>query len=478
MKIEILSWSCSGFRCPDMAIDLRVGQRVPRVALIQMPNGTGKTTTLALLKATLTGEAKDWPQAKIRELRRANDARESGHFQVELSVDGRPLKLELDVDFALGKVEYSTTSPEVGGYNRDWLPPSSVRRFLSRRFVDLFIFDGELANRLLDAEQSRAEEAIETLCQLDLLDQIPALAETYWQQATARVGPTTAMGMSRYQSIANRLAARLKELKATRVEQVSKLAGVRSDIAQREARIDARLESDEKARQGLQQLSIDKATVDEEVNATLHNLMTQLRLPQSLSPAFVAALRDVKANLDRVKLPDSTSRQFFTELAVEPICVCGRPISSHERQIILDRAEEFLGEELAGVLNSLKHDIELMSTNEDSLALQKTLAEMRQRRDRSAALETEIAQIRDLSLSSSDEDLTSVQKQLEGLRVREQQIVDVIDVLDAPATSVDSQLISSQNEVDKIYTIAAVDKQLRMARSEIAKISNTPDLKR
>ena len=56
MRIEVAGWCGEGLRCPDTAVELVRDGRVPQVSLIQMPNGTGKTTTLELLKATLSAE--------------------------------------------------------------------------------------------------------------------------------------------------------------------------------------------------------------------------------------------------------------------------------------------------------------------------------------------------------------------------------------------------------------------------------------
>ena len=51
MKIELLGWSSRGLRCPDIDVELTQHGKVLPVSLIQMPNGTGKTTTLELLMA-------------------------------------------------------------------------------------------------------------------------------------------------------------------------------------------------------------------------------------------------------------------------------------------------------------------------------------------------------------------------------------------------------------------------------------------
>src|SRR5438045_6977707 len=116
MKIRLLGWESKGLRCPDASIVL--GQNageVPRVALIQMPNGTGKTTTLLLLKAALTGEAKGWAPEKVMQLRRPGAKDAVGRFVVRLSVDGKPLVFDLHVDFADGAINYRTSFASAGG---------------------------------------------------------------------------------------------------------------------------------------------------------------------------------------------------------------------------------------------------------------------------------------------------------------------------------------------------------------------------
>jgi len=66
--IKILEWQAKGFRCPDHKIDLRASEdKTYAISLIQMPNGTGKTTTLNLIQASLSGSAKYWSSEKVLE---------------------------------------------------------------------------------------------------------------------------------------------------------------------------------------------------------------------------------------------------------------------------------------------------------------------------------------------------------------------------------------------------------------------------
>ena len=170
MKIELAAWESKGLRCPDIKIDLKQNGSISPVSLLQMPNGTGKTTTLTMLRAAMNGEAVRWDSKKINDFRRKNNDRETGRFLVELLIDDKPLTFELNLDFEEGKAFYRTSSPGSGGITHGWNPPPQVRRFLTEEFVRLFIFDGEFADRLIQSKYSEAERAIDALCQLYLLD--------------------------------------------------------------------------------------------------------------------------------------------------------------------------------------------------------------------------------------------------------------------------------------------------------------------
>jgi ABC-type branched-subunit amino acid transport system ATPase component len=73
MKIELFGWSSRGLRCPDVDVELTLHGKVAPVSLIQMPNGTGKTTTLDCL----------WPRWMARQT--------SGHL-TEFEVTSAPAK--------------------------------------------------------------------------------------------------------------------------------------------------------------------------------------------------------------------------------------------------------------------------------------------------------------------------------------------------------------------------------------------------
>lgn len=477
MEIKLVRWSCAGFRCPDMEVDLTLGGRIPRVSLVQMPNGTGKTTTLALLKATLTGEARLWTPQQVAELRHPTQKTDSGRFTVELTIDGKPLRIELVCAFDEGVASFNTVSPEMGGFNKDWAPPPAVRRFLTTRFVDLFIFDGELANSLLDSTKTKAEEAIETLSQLDLLDSVVRDCEEYWERTTSKVGARNEKGLARYKSIAQKLTEHIAFLKSKAKQKSSRLSVVKGETSRLQTEIHRLVEEDGKNRELWHAKQGEKGKKEAALAASLRELMDRMRRPEALSPLFGEALRSIKSNLDVAKLPDSTSRQFFLELAQEPLCVCGRPIDDEHRDNILGRADHFLGEDLAGVLNAFKQEVDLLDPEDRQKALHEKLDAVETLRGEIAGLQADMDLIEKSSVTAAGGNPEDFRRKLGPLEVEAKTLEDELSVLNGPANTRDSELITSSAEATDIVVIASAERQLQLANGEINRINGTLELR-
>ena len=142
-------------RCPDMAVDLRRDGRVPGVTLVQMPNGTGKTTTLELLNATFSGSAQGWRPEDVRAFRRSEDDRAGREIQSDF-VGGR----KAVVDRAASRLWH-----RAGQLSHDESGERRCGAAMARSAVDepvpdpgflrLFIFDGEFAGRLFGRRSDR-----------------------------------------------------------------------------------------------------------------------------------------------------------------------------------------------------------------------------------------------------------------------------------------------------------------------------------
>ena len=182
--LRILGWKAEGLRCPDHEIDLLEDRNHPfGVSLIQMPNGTGKTTTLELLRAALSGNLEGREESTdMGQLRKKDSTSDSGTFEVSLQLDDKPLTVTLEFDFALGRVDYKTTWGS--GQERGFRPPRPLRRFMNKDFVNFYVFDGELADHLLDRDKTDAGKAVENLFQVHLLDLMSEKIKEHWDRRT------------------------------------------------------------------------------------------------------------------------------------------------------------------------------------------------------------------------------------------------------------------------------------------------------
>ncbi len=355
MKLQILGWKSRGLRSTDLDIRLEQEGHVPRVSLIQMPNGTGKTTTLNCLRAALTGEGRSWSPDTIKLYAPKDTDVYHGEFELRLQLDGEPLTFGLWFDFEHNKISYTTTYSR--GRKEEYHPPPGLDRFLNAHFVNLLVFDGELPGELLDPKVTKAEEALDAFFQLYLLQDAGKALERHWEKATHNKSAKDQKGLTRRYNMAVKCRDRLAKLEQAHANAQEKLLSLTIENDQIRQKIEhqiARSEGDRELNIELDQIIKDKRT---ELSGSLQGLMNQLRSPVRASPIFGRALQEVRDQLDRLKLPESTSRQFFKELEREDACVCGRLFDDNAREQIRMRADQYLDQDIVGILNSLKNDV-------------------------------------------------------------------------------------------------------------------------
>jgi DNA sulfur modification protein DndD len=249
MKIELAGWSSEGLRCPDVEIELMTGDKIAPVSLIQMPNGTGKTTTLTMIRAAMNGEAQGWTPGRIKSLRRPGESHSEGKFILNLRVDDQPLTFELTLNFDAGKAEYRTASVGSGGISPGWEPPLEVKRFLDPRFVQLFVFDGEFADKLLDSNESEASKAIDALFQLYLLQDIQRIAENAWETATKNKTAKAEKGLSQRRKKVDTLKNRIAQVTEARDEAIAELEVLQPEIDGLKQKIDEQIGTEQSLRE-------------------------------------------------------------------------------------------------------------------------------------------------------------------------------------------------------------------------------------
>lgn len=469
MKIRVIGWESAGLRCPDIAVEFSEKSDVKSVVLIQMPNGTGKTTTLTLIRAAMTGGADRWERDHVMSLRRARAENTDGRFVLRLLVDKLELTFEMTFDFVEGTVIYHSSHPGLGGKTPGWACPPNTRRFLKERFTDLFVFDGELANRLVERGHTEAERAIDALCQVDLLDRIAQVAQADWTRALqGQIGAKTRQGLAQWQRKEEILTAHEKKTLRDRKTLDEKRSFLESRIFDLRKTISDKALQNKKYTAEVTAARDRKGAAELSLSAALAGAFDNIRKPQLLSEGFGAALDTFRASLDKARLPEASSKQFFMELADEAECVCGRPITEKERYQIREHAGRYLGDEIAGVINAMKSDIaqyNVIWAEEASNVLASSLQRLADSENELLASETAYEAVVASSLAEADQvELLRDQEELTKSTIEFDGVEDYLADIDRPARP---------DESDTSPCLAAIRKHLKEIRHKIAEISDT-----
>ena len=467
--IKILGWKAQGLRCPNHEIDCcNSAGELYKISLIQMPNGTGKTTTLSLLRAALSGAVlrEEWDQATINEFRKkGNGPNTVGTFEVRLVLNNRRATILMYFDFENGRVSYKTTYGQ--GQQVGFHPPGDFRRFLNPNFVSYFVFDGELAQRLLNRTQTNAEAVVEALFQISTFTTLQERVRDYWTDQTKASSAKEERGLARRENRVDNLERRIAQLKREQRALEAKKADIVARLKQKEELYTQEIKKDEALGKDLNRAMVTveqrKAAVREDAAAVLN----AMRDPYALSATFAGAMDQLKAGLDKVKLPDSAAREFFNELMDESECVCGRPIDDQVREAIRHRANRYLASDDVLFLNAMKTAIaEAVGSSIEAPegALNTRIAELEtavsDERDARNALQSQAEQA-DPAVKKAKEEIEALQDELDT-------VTDDLEKYESKDT---------QANDENTCGIEVMERRLKDAERKLAEIKGTMELK-
>jgi exonuclease VII small subunit len=464
IDIKLVGWEITGCRCPDHEVSL-LNDREDSflVSLIQMPNGTGKTTTLELLRLALSGSAVHKSSSEIKKYSKRDGDSSLGRIKVALSINGDRVTFIMSLDFAQGRAAYKTTkgSGQVNGFE----PPLEVRKFLNSDFIDYFILDGELANRLLK-HQTAAQQAIDALFQIDTLKKISQVIHDNWISKTAGQA-TEQAGLTRRQKEVSDLTEKISIYRADFKKVEKEIEKITHDLESKENEFDEAIKNHQSQQDNL----LDLQNKLKDAQSNLRDITLQVfeasTSPQNLSPLFGQACIDLKAGLDRVKLPEAAAKEFFEEICDEPECICGTLMTKSLQETIRRKASQYLGSNDVSLLNALKTSIEervgrepQANSNTYKELLETLSIAIRNAHDR----ELEFKEVT-LKAGNVDPAIRNAQESINGLR--ERYTLKMMDIAryTTPDDSEDTRCIS------------ILEARLKIAEDKLAEITNTRSLK-
>ena len=468
--MRILGWRAENLRCPDHEINfLQNESDTFKVSLIQMPNGTGKTTTLTLLRTALSGAAqsRQWDREQVRAFQKKGSNEAVGRFEVRLLMNGKRVTIIMTFDFDNGTVSYRTTHGE--GQVERFDPPVAFRRFMNDQFVDFYVFDGELAQHLLDRDYTDAERVVELLFQVDMLRRLSGKITQYWEDKTENAGATEERGLKRRKKRVDNLKQRLSDLEVEAAHIRSKREQVRLRLEKQQQAYNLEIGKEESRAVNLEEARTRVRSLEVQVRDHARTALDKMAEPHALSPIFAHTMFNLKAGLDRVKLPESAAREFFEELAQEQECVCGRPIDEEIRAVIRGRSQQYLGSDDVSLLNIMKTAIvEAVGESREKPAeeLDQQLHDLDQLMQAHLLAQNELDEL-ELEAGQADPAVRQAQEEIKGL--------------EKELNELESELQKYESDDDRLGDdspgIEVIRRRYKKAEEDFAEITQTLEMK-
>lgn len=429
---------------------------------IMMANGTGKTTTMTLIKGLFDGTAAGWNADQVRSFAPTLTKADIGEFSITVKFDDRQYKYFLSLNYKDGTVQVETSAPPKGREAGLRLP-ESIRGIFTPEFVRRFVFDGEQAEKTMDSSSNEADETIRYLYRLDELDEILASNQrilTEIQNTEGKRGTSSSL---------SNLRTRQNDIDAIRVKLRGRCEKLRQEIAEFE---------NEKAEKEMQRKEIDKnyEKLNQEKNDILKeqqknrgeidvkvtSIMGMIKSPYLLNESLCVRMFELGNSMKKLKLPKTIAKDFFTELASAERCVCDRCIGERERAAILKRADQYLGSDQQSVLNTIKGS--LMDSVYDE-RLKNAFEELEELRAQANRLDTRFKTNEEKLIKAGGEKARELQERIEELISLISIARDELDRIESKDENDDS--LTEENNLHK------ADQRFNYYEQEIAKATRT-----
>lgn len=380
---------------------------------VMMANGTGKTTTMTLIKGLLDGSAKNWPVDYVKSFAPTTTTGDKGEFSITVKFDEKQYKYFLSLDYVNGIAKIETQAPPKGR-ETGLLLPTAIKGIFTPEFVSRFVFDGEQAKKSMDRTSNEADETIRYLYRLDELDEILAMNMNILTEIqNAEGGSTGTRG-----SLSN-LRSRQKKVRDHIASLEKKQKQLNGDIA----RFSQEKIEKEKLRQELDKnyeaLNKEKNEVIAEqeknrgnVDVKITEIVSLVKTPYLVSEGLCNRMYEFGDAMKKLKLPKSSSKDFFTELAYAEKCVCDRCIGEKERDAILKNAERYLGSDHQAVLNNIKSVLMGSTYDERLVAAFEELGKLQEQKTR---LNARFADVEDKLIKAGGPQVEQLQSEIEVL---------------------------------------------------------------
>ncbi len=482
MELKIISWESKGLRCPDGKVNL-CEDGYKRFNFIQMPNATGKTTYLELIQYALSGFLQYETGERVGTFFHVANPSEESFF--ELVVDSNSEKVTFRIDFKFdkegilnnpkqgkSKVKYSTSYAGIGGLKPGHNPPKEMKKMLTHEFVKLFVFNGEFAEALFDPADSKAFQCLDSICQLNILDNMEKSLDTYFKNQLIESDKSSA----KTQAGITKAIKEKEKLEKIRNDLVDKLENSEKEIQRINKEIinlDKEISDDGSLEGNLKKELQDKKEILDKLNNEyslfVKDYFDVIKNPVNLDQKFIKALDIVQENLYKLKIPASATKAFFEELVEDKDCICDREMDEKAVSAINKNKDRYFDEDRAGIYNNLKADIreKLSSKDFDKEILDKKNNEFQNLKNQKDSADGDYQLALENVKQSATSDLAEKMKNRELKDMKRKELQKEIDEINN----------DSEENINKTKSIKALNKEIKKQDEIIDQIQGNISLR-
>ena len=464
MKFNILEWKSVGLRCPDFDIKIsKDGKTFP--SFIQMPNGTGKTTTLGLLKQSLYNHEFTSKEVWDYSAKKKEEFKKEGYFQIKCEVEGKIFYSKINFNFESKTCSYESSTDDGGGWKSEFSLPNQISRIINRDIIELLFVDLEKDIKpMFRDNQTGAQEAIKTFCKINLIDRFIVDLDTYKtkkRKENVQSG-TTSNEIKTEESRETRILNQIEKVNNKIGEYKKYLNQTEDEYNKGKDELKSKLEKNADIKKQLDNLQRKKEEAQSDYDKSLLTSFNTIKKIGTYESDLKNEITNFVSGLDEMQLPEAEARVFFEALIKRENCVCGSHLDEDKRNNIITEMENFISSDNASIISRIKDSINQNSKEVSLNDLDKISSEIQKNKH---TLDTYIEEIESLTksqLTKEDLDLSEKIKNLKKIRDEKELFLKI--TVKKPYTSRDD---------DDSESLVSLNEQKKKVEKELARLSKT-----
>jgi len=466
MKLNLLGWKCEGLRCPDFNIQLDYNES-SSATFLQMPNGTGKTTTLRLLKRSLYKH--DFKSTEIEQYQaKNNEYKKEGLFQAKFSVEGKIFYTTIKFDFEKKTYNYLSSLTDEGGQLSDFKLPEEIENIVDKELIDLLFVDLEKdVNPMFRSHQTGAQEAIRKFCKINLLKNIINDFEEYKNKKRKEniKSGNIQTEINTEETRLNKILNKIIEVEKKVEEYKNYLNETENEYIEGKRRLDEILENDTQHKNKIKEYENRKDNIKSKYDEILIKNFESIKTVGTYENALKTEVIKFVNDLDEMGLPEEEVRIFFDKILKKENCICGELLTTEKIKIIQKEMNSFISIKEAGIITAIKAIVNENINKKEPVDLNLNSKKIQEYKQELDALNENIKLIRDRALKD-DFDLSKKIESLGENRAIKKEFLD---------KTINQEWKARHNE-ENTESLISLKEQKKIVEKKLAELSGTRDI--